>query len=116
MDASDMCDVVYLEHHRSFREAAARAIAIAAKQHVTTTVSCDWQQWRVGVAAGDGGSQAVTDFAADNSHSKEMDDAFEAQDSFDEVHREIMEEIEAERDDWARSNEDGWFYGDDDGN
>lgn len=100
-----MGDIVYLDH-RSFR----RVKAVAAKQNVKATTSREVQR------ADKGLSRGTTAFTADNHYSQDMDDAFEVQGALDQAHLEIVEEIEAERDDWARSNEDGWFYCDDGGN
>ena len=41
------------------------------------------------------------------------DDAVYAYDDYQaEIQAELMEEIEEDRDNWARSEEEGWFYGD----
>lgn len=111
-----MGNIVYLEHYRSFREASTRAKAVAAKQRKGTQVSRDADRWRVSVAASNFLPYAAADLAHDNSdrYSDEMYEAFAAQKCRDEVYEEIMDEIEMERDDWARSNEDGWFYDDND--
>lgn len=111
-----MGNVVYLEHYRSFREASARAKAVAAKQRTATHVSRDADQWRVAVAESKVLPHAVAALAVDYSdrYGDEMYEVFAAEEYRDEVHEEIMDEIEMERDDWARSNEDGWFYDDND--
>jgi hypothetical protein len=109
-----MGDVVNFEHYHSHREAAARAKAIAEKRRVATQVSREEDQWPVGVAAGKGLPHAAMEFAEDERYMDEVHEDLVAQEERDDTYREILDEIESERDDWARSSENGWFYDDDD--
>jgi hypothetical protein len=42
-----------------------------------------------------------------------MADAAEAWEDEQETYALIAEDLDSDADDWARSEEDGWFYGDD---
>lgn len=51
--------------------------------------------------------------AFDEPYSDDEDD-HSSYDEFELSRQELMDDIASDQEDWARSDEDGWFYGDDD--
>lgn len=108
-----MDNLVSYEQFENFRDAAKEAKAFAISNAVQTTVRRYPYGWEVlvpvdSIACGKelADQQRAEDDADVGSH---YDD--DRDDAYDEM-RELHEEIQTDQEDWARSDEDGWYYGD----
>lgn len=106
-----MGEIVNLEQ---FRNAAAVAKTAAGTRLTTGRESSRANQRCAGITPVKHPSSGASDFEDDYGHWDEMAELQAAEDAFAEYQQEIFDEIAIEQEDWARSNEDGWFYGDED--
>lgn len=114
-----MSERLQIEEYVDFKAAAARARRLAVDFKECVGVRRTRDGWAV--LASDALSKALDCSLVedDDSAAWESDLEYEESDPAEEdyeheVMRPIREEIEMDRDNWARSEEDGWFYGDDD--
>ncbi len=107
-----MVELVPIAHFETFAQASARARYLATEHERTVSVMRSARGWSVLAAemiAAAAKRQVLVLESEDD-----MDD-FAAADSYqDEVMEEIRAELSSETDAWARSEEEGWFYGDED--
>lgn len=112
-----MADRVDLAEYRSYREASVRASELAKTHRETTWVRRADSGWSVAV------SSALADLLhakgvlgcstdATSSGGDEDDERFARDDYQQVLDEEVMDDIEDDRHDWARSEEEGWYYGD----
>jgi hypothetical protein len=108
-----MDNLVSYDRFAKFSDAAEAAKAFAISNAVPATVRRYPNGWEVLVPVGStasGASLADLQRAEDDAESgSHYDD--DGNDSYEEM-RELHEEIESDQEDWARSDEDGWYYGD----
>ena len=114
-----MSDRLQIEEYVDFPAAAARARTLARDFGECVAVRRTRDGWAV--LASDAVSAALDDSLAapDEAPACAPDEEYErnalGEEDYEwEVLRPLRKEIESDRDDWARSEEDGWFYGDDD--
>lgn len=99
----------YLEHYRHFRDASERARGLAVHYKQQTGVSPRQDGWEVLVprmvlreeySSSDEGSEVEGVFEVDSGDSDESD------------FQELLSELANDQEDFARSEEQGWFYAD----
>ena len=102
-----MADLVFLEEHPTFASASQRARALAIQHKQQTGVRSSPSGWEVLVPP-HLSNPAVRGYAADSDEYEPIDYGYE-----DDEREQIAQELEDDREDYARSEEDGWYYGDD---
>jgi hypothetical protein len=105
-----MTELVTLEEHQTFASASQRARALATLHKQQTAIRRNMTGWEVLVPP------HLTNVARGAAADGDSDD-YQLLDTGDddEAEREqLIEELEGDREDWARSEEEGWYYGDDD--
>lgn len=121
-----MGELIYLEDYRTFRDAQARARILAMHYEKQTGVCRNEAGWDVLVDSGVAAQVRNTPANKRQSNNAAAvwadcieDDHYQAQvtgeeDYQREVLQPLMQEIEEDQENWARSDEEGWFYGDED--
>ena len=104
-----MTDLVQLEEHETFASASQRARGLAMQHKQQTGIRRSAAGWEVLVPAHLSKS-TVRGSAADD------DDYHPAESTYDpdDEREQLVEELEGDREDFARSEEEGWYYSDDD--
>jgi hypothetical protein len=108
---------VDLERCHSYREASIRASELAKTHRETTWVRRADIGWSVAVSSALADllhAKEVLGRSTDATSSGDDEDAqrFACDDYQQGLDEEVMDDIEDDRDDWARSEEEGWYYGD----
>jgi hypothetical protein len=102
-----MSTLELLETYASFSLAAGRARAQAIELKRQTVVRRCNLGWEVLIF-----SDSTSESLGDEIDENQADDDESSYSEVDEDYEEIAEEIEGDREDFARSDEDGWYYGD----
>lgn len=106
-----MKELVPLEEHSSFHGAASRAKEIAYEHKVQTGLRCSSNGWEVMVPSLVTKSiSAVEDDSFIRYESSRYEDDDENYSYFDEEMDGLIEDFESDQDDWARSEDEGWYY------
>lgn len=108
-------DLVILEEHPLFQAATDRARALALTHGESIEIRRQQSGWAV--LAQPALAALLRDDRRDQEsmeYVREDDGAWAAEAEYQhEVLEPLMEELEEDRESWARSEEEGWFYGDD---
>lgn len=118
-----MGELIYLEDYRTFRDAQARARFLALQYKKQTGVCRNEAGWDVLVDSGVAAQVRKTPTNAQGSNTAGeswncfaddylVEDPAAEQEYEREVLEPLFEEMAEDQEDWARSNEEGWFYGD----
>lgn len=107
-----MSAIERLEQFSSFRGAAERAQTLAYFCQADIAIRSRRGGWELIAPIGSPPAHVDEDLEADDSLPDEQD---REQDQIDaERQEEMFDELSSGEDEWERSNEEGWMYGDDD--
>lgn len=108
---------VPLEEYKTFLAATRRAKAIAMKHKHQTGVRRSLNGWEVLVptrTAVNLDSQSLIDVDFETYGSScYLDDSDYTDYGYDRELEQVMDDVASDRDDWERSEEEGWYYSDD---
>ncbi|MBX3691627.1 hypothetical protein [Dokdonella sp.] len=102
-----MSDLVFLEHYNDFQSASYRARALATRHRKETALRRSQTGWDVLVPT------SLRDiFQAQESESEYEPGEDDYEYEHDDDRQLIAEEMIEDQENWARSDEDGWYYPD----
>ena len=104
-----MTDLLFLEEHKTFADASRRARDLAIQHKQQTGIRRKANGWEVMVPLHFAEKVARSSAIADED-SEPVDSGYDP----DDERGGLIEDLESDREDWARSDEEGWYYGDDD--
>lgn len=106
-----MAALLVIEEHRDFASASRRAKELAVRFTERTGIERSSRGWAV--LASSKALSALTPPEAEQATDLEDDSVAYDDDYQKDVVQPLIEEFQSDQDDWARSEEDGWFYDDD---